>query len=91
MKIGELSKQAGVKVGTIRFYERRKLLKAPLRTSSGYRSYVLQDVKVLKGIKELQELGFTLREIREENSLTCTARLRHAYRTIVGNHAEFNG
>ena len=65
MKIGELSKQAGVKVGTIRFYERRKLLKAPLRTSSGYRSYVSQDVKVLRGIKQLQELGFTLREIKE--------------------------
>lgn len=65
MKIGELSKQAGVKVGTIRFYERRKLLKAPLRTLSGYRSYVPQDVKVVKAIKQLQELGFTLREIKE--------------------------
>ncbi len=29
MRIGELSKQAGVKVGTIRFYERRELLKSP--------------------------------------------------------------
>jgi DNA-binding transcriptional MerR regulator len=65
MKIGELSKEAGVKIGTIRFYERRKLLKPPLRTPSGYRSYVSQDVKVVKGIKQLQELGFTLREIKE--------------------------
>ena len=65
MKIGELSKEASVKVGTIRFYERRKLLKVPLRTPSGYRSYAPQDVKVVRGIKQLQELGFTLREIKE--------------------------
>ncbi len=87
MKIGELSKEAGVKVGTIRFYERRKLLKPPVRTSSGYRSYVPQDVKVVKGIKQLQELGFTLREIK--NSSTCTV-LRHAYQITVRNHAAFS-
>ena len=52
MKIGELSKEAGVEVGTIRFYERRKLLKPPARTSSGYRLYVSQDVRVVKGIKQ---------------------------------------
>jgi DNA-binding transcriptional MerR regulator len=65
MRIGELSKEAGVEVGTVRFYERRKLLKPPARTSSGYRLYVPQDVKVVKGIKQLQELGFTLGEIKE--------------------------
>jgi len=73
MKIGELSKEAGVKVGTIRFYERRKLLKPAVRTSSGYRSYVPQDVKVVKGIKQLQELGFTLKEIKELIDLHRTA------------------
>lgn len=73
MKIGELSKEAGVKVGTIRFYERRRLLKPPPRTSSGYRSYVSQDVQVVKGIKQLQELGFTLREIKELIDLHRTA------------------
>jgi DNA-binding transcriptional MerR regulator len=73
MKIGELSKEAGVKVGTIRFYERRKLLKPAPRTSCGYRSYVPRDVKVVKGIKQLQELGFTLREIKELIDLHRTA------------------
>jgi DNA-binding transcriptional MerR regulator len=65
MKIGELSKEAGVRVGTIRFYERRKLLRAAPRTSSGYRFYVPQDVEIVKGIKQLQEVGFTLKEIKE--------------------------
>lgn len=73
MKIGELSKEAGVKVGTIRFYERRKLLKPAPRTESGYRSYVHNDVQVVKGIKQLQELGFTLREIKELIDLHRTA------------------
>jgi DNA-binding transcriptional MerR regulator len=76
MRIGEVSEQSGVKVGTIRFYERRKLLKSPPRTSSGYRSYVHQDVQVVKGIKQLQELGFTLREIKELIDLhRCAASL----------------
>jgi DNA-binding transcriptional MerR regulator len=65
MRIGEVSKQSGVQVGTIRFYERRKLLKPAPRTASGYRSYTPQDVQVVKGIKEIQELGFTLKEIKE--------------------------
>ena len=73
MKIGELSKEAGVEVGTVRFYERRKLLKPPVRTSSGYRVYVPQDVKVVRGIKQLQELGFTLKEIKELIDLHRTA------------------
>jgi MerR family transcriptional regulator, mercuric resistance operon regulatory protein len=73
MKIGELSKEAGVEIGTVRFYERRKLLKSPARTSSGYRLYAPQDVKVVRGIKQLQELGFTLKEIKELIDLHRTA------------------
>jgi DNA-binding transcriptional MerR regulator len=65
MRIGELSRQSGVKIGTIRFYERRKLLKVPQRTASGYRSYTPQDVQVVKGIRQMQSLGFTLKEIKE--------------------------
>lgn len=86
MKIGELSREAGVKVGTIRFYERRNLLKPPQRTSSGYRSYVAQDVKVVKGIKQLQELGFTLREIKElidlHRSAACVSNNRAETRSV---------
>ena len=73
MKIGELSKEAGVEIGTVRFYERRRLLKPPSRTPSGYRLYVPQDVKVVRGIKQLQELGFTLKEIKELIDLHRTA------------------
>jgi len=73
VKIGELSKATGVKIGTIRFYERRKLLKPALRTASGYRTYTQQDVHAVKGIRLTQELGFTLKEIKELLDLHRTA------------------
>lgn len=74
VKIGELAKAAGVKIATIRFYERRRLLKPPPRTASGYRAYTQRDVDAIKGIRSTQELGFTLREIRELLDLHRTMR-----------------
>jgi MerR family Zn(II)-responsive transcriptional regulator of zntA len=65
MRIGELSKETGVTVGTIRFYERKNLLRPAGRTPSGYRTYSKQDVQSVKGIRLTQDLGFTLKEIKE--------------------------
>ncbi|MGH9839316.1 MAG: MerR family transcriptional regulator [Blastocatellia bacterium] len=63
MRIGELATQVGVNIQTIRFYERRGLLKKPHRTASGYRDYPTTAVEVVRFIKQMQEHGFTLREI----------------------------
>jgi MerR family mercuric resistance operon transcriptional regulator len=63
MRIGEVAAQAGVNVQTIRFYERRGLLKKPHRLSSGYRDYPAEVVKVVRFIKQTQMKGFTLLEI----------------------------
>lgn len=38
-RIGEIAQQTGVSVETLRFYERRRLLKAPPRTQGGFRLY----------------------------------------------------
>lgn len=65
MQIGELAKEAGVNTQTIRFYERRGLLKAPARTQKGYRSYSDSSVKIVQFIKQSKELGYTLSEIKE--------------------------
>ena len=65
MRIGELAKKAGVNVQTIRFYERRKLLRDPLRTPSGYRSYSDADLDRVQFIKQSQQLGFTLKEVKD--------------------------
>jgi MerR family copper efflux transcriptional regulator len=65
MQIGELAKQAGVNVQTIRFYERKKLLPAPKRKPSGYRVYSEEDLHRLRFIRQAKSLGFSLDEIRE--------------------------
>jgi MerR family mercuric resistance operon transcriptional regulator len=65
MRIGELAKQAGVNVQTIRFYERRQLLREPQRLPSGYRNYDGGDLENVVFIKWCQQLGFTLKEIRQ--------------------------
>ena len=39
ISIGELSRQSGVTIETIRYYERIKMLPAPPRTASGRRVY----------------------------------------------------
>lgn len=65
MTIGELAKQVGVNVQTIRFYERRKLLPEPARTASGYRRYESGELNRLTFIRQAKALGFTLDEIRD--------------------------
>ena len=61
--IGELARQAGVHVETIRYYERRGLLPEPPRTDSGYRQYGGDDLWRLQFIARAKSLGFTLAEI----------------------------
>jgi MerR family mercuric resistance operon transcriptional regulator/MerR family copper efflux transcriptional regulator len=60
VKIGEIAKQAGVTVDTVRFYERVGVLPAPARTESGYRDYVPETVERIRLTRELQGIGFTL-------------------------------
>lgn len=63
MLIGEVATKAGVNAQTIRFYERRAILKKPHRLSSGYRNYPEEVVQVVRFIKRSQEQGFSLKEI----------------------------
>ncbi len=65
LKIGELSKQSGIGIEALRFYERSGLLKKPPRTSSGYRVYDSDVLDRLAFIKQAQTLGFTLDEIKQ--------------------------
>lgn len=64
MHIGELAKQVGVNVQTVRFYERKSLLPEPHRTESGYRQYAQDDVRRLQFVRQAKALGFSLDEIR---------------------------
>jgi MerR family transcriptional regulator, copper efflux regulator len=64
-QIGQLAKAAGVNIQTIRYYERRGILKPTEKRDSGYRLYGADAVKTVKFIKHAQELGFSLEEIRD--------------------------
>lgn len=67
LKIGEVARQAGVGIETIRYYEREGLLPPPLRQRAvhhaGYRLYEAGMVRRLRFILRAKSLGFTLREI----------------------------
>ena len=64
MPIGELSRFCGVNIETIRYYEKIKMLPAPLRTEAGHRVYGLKETRILVFIRRGRELGFTLDQIR---------------------------
>ncbi|MBX9296350.1 MerR family transcriptional regulator [Chromobacterium piscinae] len=65
MKIGELAKRSGMAASAIRFYESKGLLKAASRQANGYRDYPPETVAVLSIIRDAQQAGFTLDEIRQ--------------------------
>jgi MerR family mercuric resistance operon transcriptional regulator len=82
LKTGGLARRAGVSVETLRFYEREGLLPEPPRRGSGYREYPVASVGLIRFIKRAQELGFSLREVRELLALrvqpgTTCADVRH--------------
>jgi MerR family copper efflux transcriptional regulator len=78
MTVGALAKQAGVKIDTIRYYERRGLLPKPPRTDCGYRTFTPSSLERLRFIRQAQALGFTLAEVNQLLALrvrpgtTCT-------------------
>lgn len=73
LSIGQLAREAGVGVETVRFYEREGLLAEPERRPSGYRRYELAAADTLRFIRRAKQLGFTLREIKELLSLRLDA------------------
>jgi MerR family mercuric resistance operon transcriptional regulator len=85
LTIGRLAKEAGVNLETVRYYERRGLLPRPPRSESGYRLFPDEAVGRLRFIRRAQELGFSLKEIRELLSLRVS---RTANRSDVRRRAE---
>jgi DNA-binding transcriptional MerR regulator len=63
LKIGDVARQSGVGIETLRFYEGRGLIKPTARTESGYRLYDRSIFDRLSFIKKSQSVGFTLDEI----------------------------
>lgn len=62
--IGKLAEMAGVGVETVRFYQRKELLREP-KSEGAFRTYSEEDAQKIIFIKKAQELGFSLAEIKE--------------------------
>lgn len=65
LTIGDLSRETGCKVQTIRYYERIGLMPAADRSTGNQRRYRARDRDRLAFIRHARELGFPLRAIRE--------------------------
>lgn len=65
MLIGELARRHGVSRDTLRFYEKRGLIRAE-RGANGYRRYSDQDNMIVEYIRRAQSLGFGLSELEND-------------------------
>ncbi len=65
LHIGKVARDTGIGIHAIRFYERERLLREPMRSEGGYRIFDQNTISDLRFIRKAQELGFSLREIRE--------------------------
>ena len=63
--IGRLARSAGVPVSTVRFYERRGILRPEGRSAANYRRYSQASVEKLKLIRCGQGIGLSLKDVRE--------------------------
>ena len=63
LRIGAVARHAGVSIDTVRYYERRGLLRPTGRLPSGYRLYTDAAVTRIRLARQLQGLGMTLDEI----------------------------
>ena len=64
-RIGQVAHETGISIDTIRFYEKQGLLKRSPRTEGGFRLFGAGDIETLNFVRKAQELGFSLKEIRE--------------------------
>jgi DNA-binding transcriptional MerR regulator len=84
LSIGDLAARTGVKVPTIRYYESRGLLAAPLRSAGNQRRYGRAELERLGFIRHARDLGFSLEaiaaliELQDHPDRACTSATRIA-------------
>jgi len=77
IRIGALATAAGVSPDTLRYYERRGLLRPSRRTQAGYRLYDESAVERVRLIRNGLEVGLSLRDLaavlgeRDEGGAPC--------------------
>jgi DNA-binding transcriptional MerR regulator len=64
LRIGEVATRSGVSIDTVRYYERLQLLPPAPRTEGGFRLFTRETVARVQFIKQAQDLGLSLNEIK---------------------------
>lgn len=72
LTIGKVAEKSQVSADSIRYYEREGLIKPARKSDSGYRLYTDEAIRRIAFIKQAQECGFSLSEIRELLELRST-------------------
>lgn len=65
LTIGKLAELTGTSTDTLRYYEKRGLVKAGARSKSGYRVYEPDAVRKVRFIRGAKALAFKLDEIKQ--------------------------
>jgi len=86
--IGALAQRAGVRIDTVRYYERSGLLAPKTRLQSGYRRYGAAELARLRFIRRAQTLGFSLKEIRDLLALSKGRDVARVKRAAQGKLAD---
>jgi MerR family copper efflux transcriptional regulator len=64
LKVGDLARRTGKTVRAIHLYEELGLLSPPVRSKGGFRMYSGDGIKRIEWIQKLQDMGFSLTEIK---------------------------
>lgn len=89
MTIGEISKATNISEHTLRYYEKKQLIRVK-RDFAGRRNYDDSDIQWIEFIKRLKDTGMLLKDIekysklRYEGDMTMPERL-----TILQEHREY--
>jgi MerR family transcriptional regulator, mercuric resistance operon regulatory protein len=78
LTIGQLAKEAGVHVETVRYYQHLGLIAVPPRPAGSVRRYPQEAASRLAFIRRAQDAGFTLKEVAELLRLSQTPNCRGA-------------
>lgn len=86
MRIGQVAAMTGLSIKAIRYYEAAGVLPSPLRSESRYRLYGIDDVRRFHLIKQIKQLGLSLREIGQLVRLSdeaCCTTVRPGLRALL--------
>ncbi len=83
LQIGEVAAHSGVSINTVRYYERLKLLPRAARSRGGFRIFPAETVERIRFVKQAQEMGFSLDEVKQLFSTDGGANQCRAVRSLL--------